>query len=96
MQMHPLMQARVDGNIALHIRATAATAEFYAMIGKEAPVSAVRFQVVTKGDNAYHVIERATGKVKGFRFTWKAAINLAQVLEARADGKKVNIDGWDK
>ncbi|MNG25126.1 hypothetical protein D3C84_1099360 [compost metagenome] len=66
------------------------------MIGKEAPVGAVRFQVVTKGDNAYHVIERATGKVKGFRFTWKAAINLAQVLEARADGMKVNIDGWDK
>ena len=96
MQMHPLMQARVDGNIALHIRATAATAEFYAMIGKTAPASAVRFQVVTKGENAYHVIERATGKVKGFRFTWRAAINLAQVLEARADGATVNIDGWDK
>jgi hypothetical protein len=46
--------------------------------------------------NAYHVIERATNKVKGFRFTWKAAVNLAQVLEARADGAKVNIDGWDK
>nr|WP_269137379.1 hypothetical protein [Pseudomonas sp. PGPR40] len=56
----------------------------------------IRFQVVTKGVNAYHVIERATGLVKGFRFTWKAAINLAQVLEARADGAKVNIDGWDK
>lgn len=94
--MHPLMQARVEGNIALHIRATAATAEFYAMIGKDAPVSKIRFQVVTKGVNAYHVIERATGKVKGFRFTWKAAVNLAQVLEARADGAKVNIDGWDK
>ena len=96
MQMHPLMQARVDGNIALHIRATAATADFYAMIGKDAPVSRVRFQVVTKGENAYHVVERATGKVKGFRFTWRAAINLAQVLEARADGATVNIDGWDK
>lgn len=94
--MPPLMQARVEGNIALHIRATAATAEFYAMIGKDAPVTKFRFQVVTKGVNAYHVIERATGKVKGFRFTWKAAINLAQVLEARADGAKVNIDGWDK
>jgi hypothetical protein len=58
-----------------------------------APVSAVRFQVVTKGENAYHVIERSTGKVKGFRFTWGAAINLAQALEARADGVKVNIDG---
>ena len=96
MQMHPLMQARVEGNMALAIRATAATAEFYAMISKEAPVSTVRFQVVTKGENAYHVIERSTAKVKGFRFTWRAAINLAQVLEARADGVKVNIEGWDK
>lgn len=94
--MHPQMQARVEGNIALQIRATAATAEFYAMIGKEPPESAVRFQVVTKGQNAYHVIERATNKVKGFRFSWKAAINLAQVLEARANGAKVNIEGWDK
>jgi hypothetical protein len=34
--------------------------------------------------------------VKGFRFTWRAAINLAQVLEARADGVKVNIEGWGK
>ncbi|AJO77772.1 hypothetical protein [Pseudomonas sp. MRSN 12121] len=91
--MHPAMQARIDGNIALHIRATAATAEFYAMIGKEAPASKVRFQVVTKGSNAYHVIERSTGKVKGFRFSWKAAINLAQELESRADGAKVDIEG---
>lgn len=94
--MHPTMQARVDGNIALHIRATAATATFYAMIGKEPPASKIRFQVVTKGPSAYHVVERATGKVKGFRFTWKAAINLAQVLEAQADGAKVNIEGWGK
>ena len=86
MQMHPLMQARVDGNIALNIRATAATAEFYAMIGTPAPASSVRFQEDIKGDNAYHFIERATGKVKGFRFTWRAGINLAQVLEVRADG----------
>jgi hypothetical protein len=30
--------------------------------GKEAPVGAVRF-----GENAYHVIERATGKMKARR-----------------------------
>lgn len=94
--MQTSMQARVDGNIAIQIRATATTAEFYAMIGKEAPALSVRFQVVTKGENAYHIIERSTGKVKGYRFTWRAAINLAQVLEARADGAKVNIDGWSK
>lgn len=94
MQMHPLMQARVEGNIALQIRATAATADFYAMIGKDAPINPVRYQVISKGDNAYHVVERTTGKVKGFRFTWKAAINLAQVLEAQANGATVNIAGW--
>jgi ribosomal protein L18E len=33
-----------------------------ALIGKEVPVSAVRF-----GENAYHVIERATGKMKARR-----------------------------
>jgi hypothetical protein len=96
MQMHPLMQARVEGNIALQIRATAATADFYAMIGKDVPINPVRYQVISKGDNAYHVVERTTGKVKGFRFTWKAAINLAQVLEARANGATVNIEGWGK
>ena len=96
MQMHPLMQARVEGNIALQIRATAATADFYAMIGKETPVNPMRFQVISKGENAYHIVERSTGKVKGFRFTWNAAINLAQVLEARANGATVNIEGWDK
>jgi hypothetical protein len=86
------MQARVDGNVALRIRATAATAEFYAMIGKEPPASKIRYQVVTKG-NAFHIVERSTGKVRGFRWTWKEAINFAQYLESRADGVKVTLSG---
>ncbi|WP_377706258.1 hypothetical protein ACFMKY_18080 [Pseudomonas protegens] len=81
---------------ALRLRATVATAEFYSMINKTAPERSVRFQVVNKGVDAYHVIEIATGRVKGFRFSYKAAINLAQVLEARAGGAKVNIEGWGK
>lgn len=32
----------------------------------------------------------------GMCFTWKAGINRAQVLEARADGKKINIEGWSQ
>ncbi|MNW00288.1 hypothetical protein D3C71_1957600 [compost metagenome] len=55
------------------------------MIGKDAPVSPVRFQVISKGENAYHIVERSTGLTKGFRFNWKAAVILAQVLEARTD-----------
>jgi hypothetical protein len=84
--MHPSLQQRVDGVAALRARASIATAAFYAMIGKEMPVQEIRFQVIAKGTHAYHIIERSTGKVKGFRWTWKEAINLAQVLEARANG----------
>jgi hypothetical protein len=58
-------------------------------------VQEIRYQVVTKG-NAYHIVERSTGHVKGFRWTWKEAINLAQVLEARADGIKLSLSGERK
>lgn len=69
----------------------------YALIGKEPPVQEVRYQVMNlENKGVYHVIERSTGKVKGICFSWKAAINRAQVLEARADGKKINIEGWSQ
>ncbi|MDD0985776.1 hypothetical protein [Pseudomonas shahriarae] len=84
------IQQRVDGVAALHVRSRIATAEFYALIGKEAPVQKIRFQIRAAG-KAYHIVEIATGKVKGFRWTWKEAINFAQVLEARADGIKVAL-----
>lgn len=93
--MHPSMQQRSEGLAALRVRATIATSVLYAMIGKEQPVQVIRYQVLTRG-NAYHVLERSTGKTMGICFTWKAAINRAQVLEARADGKKVNIEGWSQ
>jgi hypothetical protein len=93
--MHQLIQQRVDGVAALRARASIATAAFYAMIGKELPVQEICYQVQTKG-NAYHVVERSTGKVKGFRWTWKEAVNLAQVLEARADGIKLSLSGERK
>lgn len=93
--MHPSIQQRVDGVAALHIRSNIATAAFYALIGKDQPVQEFRFQVVTKG-NAYHIVERSTGLTKGFRWTWKEAVNFAQVLEARADGIKVSLSGERK
>ncbi|QVN08325.1 hypothetical protein JYG35_06545 [Pseudomonas rhodesiae] len=92
--MPPSLQERAEGLAALRARATIATNTMYALIGKEQPVQEFRFQVVNKGRSAYHVVERSTGKVMGMCFTWKAAINRAQVLEARADGKKINIEGW--
>jgi hypothetical protein len=93
--MHPAIQQRVDGVAALHIRSTIATAAFYALIGKEQPVQEIRYQVKTVG-NAYHIVERSTDKVKGFRWTWKEAVNFAQQLEARADGIKVSLSGERK
>lgn len=90
------IQERAEGLAALRVRATIATSTMYALIGKEHPVQEVRFQVINKGSGAYHVVERSTGKVMGMCFTWKAAVNRAQVLEARADGKKINIEGWSQ
>ena len=93
--MQTILQQRFAGLQALRLRSIIATSEFYSMIGKEQPVQEIRFQVVTKG-NAYHIVELATDKVKGFRFTYQAAINFAQVLEARADGIKLSLSGERK
>ncbi|WP_448144580.1 hypothetical protein [Pseudomonas silesiensis] len=93
--MQTILQQRFAGLQALRLRSIIATSEFYSMIGKELPVQEIRFQVVTKG-NAYHIVERSTGLTKGFRWTWKEAINYAQVLEARADGIKLSLSGERK
>lgn len=90
--MQTLMQQRFAGLEALRLRAVIATSEFYSMIGRELPVQKIRYQVVCKG-KAYHIIELATRKVKGFRWTWKEAVNFAQQLEARTDGIKVSLTG---
>jgi hypothetical protein len=89
------MQQRNAGLAALRVRASIATTELYALIGKDQPVPEIRYQVQSKG-NAFHIVERSTGKVKGFRWTWKDAINFAQVLEARADGIKLALSGERK
>ncbi|QJC78863.1 hypothetical protein [Pseudomonas umsongensis] len=88
--MQSLMQQSFAGLQALRLRSVIATSEFYSMIGRELPVQKIRYQVVTKG-KAYHIIELATRKVKGFRWTWKEAVNFAQQLEARADSIKVSL-----
>ncbi|WP_327440248.1 hypothetical protein [Pseudomonas donghuensis] len=86
--MHPVLQHRVDGLAALRARATLATADFCALTGRQAPAQKIRYQVVTKG-KAYHIIEAATGKTKGFCFSYRAAVNFAQAMEAAADRKLV-------
>ena len=90
--MHASIQQRVDGVAALHIRSRIATEDFYAIIGRELPKQKIRFQIRNVG-NAYHIVELATGKVKGFRWNWKDASNFAQALESRADSVKVTLSG---
>lgn len=94
--MQTLLQQRFAGLEALRLRAVIATSEFYSLIGRDLPVQRTRYQVVTKGANAYHIVELATDKVKGFRFSYKAAVNFAQLLEARADGVKADSQGVGK
>jgi hypothetical protein len=89
--MHPQIQMRLDGLKAMSIRAQVATAEFYTMIGKEPPTQSVRFQVVAKGTNAYHIVDRLTDKVRGFRFNHARAVEYAQALEDRAVGVTVTL-----
>lgn len=78
--MHTSIQQRVDLAAALRVRSRLATTEFYALIGKEPPAQQIRFQVITRG-KAYHIVEPATGKTKGFRWTYNEAINFAESLE---------------
>jgi hypothetical protein len=91
--MHPRIRERAEGLQALRARATLATTEFFAMIGKDAPINTVRYQVHQKGEHAYHIVELATGKVRGFRFTYKEAVNFAQQQEARAQSKAALVAG---
>lgn len=78
--MHAAMQLRVEGLTALRARTCLATVDLYAMLGKEPPAAAVRFQVVVKG-KAFHVVELATGKTQGFRFSHPEAVSFAKQLE---------------
>lgn len=86
--MQSAMQERVSGLADLRARTTLSTAEFFAKIGRPAPVQSIRYQVVTKA-KAYHIVELSTGKTKGFCFSYRAAVNFAQALEAAAMRKLV-------
>ncbi|CAK15057.1 hypothetical protein [Pseudomonas entomophila] len=81
--MHDSMQQRVDGLAALRARSLMAIAEFYELIGRPAPAPGPLYKAVTKG-NAWHIIEIATGKTKGFCFTHRAAMHFVDAMEAGA------------
>lgn len=89
--MHPQLQQRLDGLNAMLARSQIARADAYAMIGKDRPAQHVRFQVVAKGKHAFHIVDRTTDKVHGFRFDHGRAVAYAQVLEDRAAGVDVTL-----
>ena len=71
---------------AMRERAVLATAEFYAKIGRPAPVNEPRFQAVTKG-NMWHIIDLKTGKTCGFCGSYRLAQHVANAMEAAAKRK---------
>jgi hypothetical protein len=83
-EMHPLMQQRVDALRVLMIRTHAARETFARLAGLVIPETKVRFQVKTVG-KAFHIVDLATGKTKAFRWTYKAALDMAIQLEERAN-----------
>lgn len=85
--MHPSMQLRVSSLADMRARTFMATAEFYEKIGRPAPPPGPRFQAVNKG-KAWHVIEIATGKTKGFCFSHQAAMKFVDAMEAGAATKR--------
>jgi hypothetical protein len=89
--MHPQIQQRVDGLNAMRARTHLAIAEFYAMIGKKPPAQKTRYQAVAKSANAWHIVEISTGKVVGFRFSYREAAYYTQQLESHAAGVVVQL-----
>ncbi|MHA6195559.1 hypothetical protein ACX3YG_14435 [Pseudomonas wadenswilerensis] len=85
--MHPAMQNRVDGLAAMRARTCLPPVDLRAMLGM--PVEAQsQFQIQSKG-KAFHIVDRTTGKTKGFCFSYRAAVNFADALEKAARSKLV-------
>lgn len=82
--MHPAFQERVEELGALLQKTHAARTEFARIIGTSKPDKAVRFQVVTKGQNAYQIVDLITRKTHAFRFDHASAVDYAIQLENKA------------
>ncbi|MBF8780968.1 hypothetical protein IV505_14725 [Pseudomonas fulva] len=86
--MHPAMQQRVDGLAAMRERTILATADFYAKIGRPAPMPGPRFQAVSKG-KMWHIIDLMTSKTCGFCGSHSKALHFLDAMEAAARRKLV-------
>ena len=79
--MHHSIQSRRDIVDGLHQRSRIATADFYRLIGRPAPVVTYRMTVKPAGRDFFHVVDNRTGKVMGFRRDHNAACAFARKLE---------------
>lgn len=79
--MHHSIQSRRDIVDGLHQRSRIATADFYRLIGRPAPVVTYRMTVKQAGRDFFHVVDNRTGKVMGFRRDHNEACALARRLE---------------
>lgn len=82
--MHPAFQERAAELGALLQKTHAARSEFARIIGITKPEKPVRFQVVTKGQGAYQIVDLITGKTQAFRFDHATAVDFAIQLENKA------------
>ncbi len=91
--MHPaIYQKRADLDALRQINRKA-LADTYARLGRERPVERVRFQVLTRGPSAYHIVDLVTNQIVGFRFKHTTAVALAKEFEARFAGIQVTLSG---
>lgn len=86
--MHPAMQERVDCLSAMRARTSLATADFYAKIGRPAPMPGPRFQAVAKG-KMWHIIDLVTSKTCGFCGSHDKALHFLDAMEAAVRRKLV-------
>jgi hypothetical protein len=85
--MHPSFQARIDdlGSLLTKTRAARQNAARMTGRGKIFAPRPIRYQVASKAKGAFHIIEVETGKCRGFRFSFKSALDWAMQLEAKAN-----------
>ncbi|WP_426113497.1 hypothetical protein [Pseudomonas sp. DSP3-2-2] len=91
--MHASFQERFDELGALLTLTHAARAAAHLRIGRPAPARRVRYQVVTKAPQAFHIVEIATGKTRACRFTYVEALDFAMQLEAKANRLSLRLVG---
>jgi hypothetical protein len=89
--MHPAMHQRVTVLEAMRARMNTTTVDLFSRIEKRSPVQKLRYQIVGKGRDAYHIQEIATGNTVARCNTWKEASNAAKEMESYADAQALIV-----